>query len=370
MGKKCLMMIHTRFQLLAAFHIKRKMLDPGVDVDILLIGNQLGYPYAVRLKDFFDRVYIAERDYYSQREQIKYYNRPSKALCKFGIEKPEKYTDVFFYNPGWIYYYLKKFELKSGKNYSWHILLDGNAGYLFSLNSDFFIFHEYGNSVLQRAMCFFDRKMWNRRLFLELDEYLWSSNMKVCSCEHKLVEVPRIDIYDKNEIGELNYIFNYMPCHDFDNAELIYLDGAFGYGYDEYLEYWLNNAVCVFGKKMIVVPHPSTDSKYYEKYITRTTFTHNQYPWELICINQNLKEKILIGPFTGALTNPMLISNICLDTYSFYSGIKCSVNKWEFYSERYRQLMKKVSLEYPSYHCVETMDELRELNSIAGGKNK
>ena len=106
---KYLFIVRTGFQLLQAFHIRRKMITEE-KADIILASDRFSDEYRSRLEKYFDKSYYLGNVFPKGIEKYKYFFSPKKALEDRGILSLDDYTDVFFYNPGWVFYYIRKYD--------------------------------------------------------------------------------------------------------------------------------------------------------------------------------------------------------------------------------------------------------------------
>lgn len=359
---KYLIIVNSRFQLMEAIHIRREMLEPSCTTTLILVGNQFDHGYVKRLRGSFDSVYIVDEDYFTRKERVCFFFYPAKALLKLGISSLELFTDIFFYNPTRLVYYIRKHELNSGTNYVWHVLQDGLSSYILSPDKEYYESLLYGNTVGQKVIKYVDKIIWGFSWVVH-DEYMWSRRFKMCSCSHPIIEIPPIHLSDEH-ISEINNIFDYHPiCIE---SKYIYLDVGYGYTYDSYANQCLKQAVDCLGNSMTVIPHPSVDTKQYDFINGKSIIGKNMYPWELVCVNNDLKDKIVIGSFSGALINPILIADATFDVYVILGNMQSDQSDKRSsykYTERYIALMNEMATTYSNYHIV------KDFYSICGGKN-
>ena len=350
-----LMIIGTRFQLLEAIQIKKNFYNHDV-VDVILNSKQFDYRYEKTIKPYFRNVYRIEDDYFPRKERMFYYVLPQLALLKIGISRPYEYTDVFFWNPGHTYYYVRRYEILKKIQYQWHILQDAQGNYV--VNEGYGIFGNYENNLIGKVTRYLDNKVFNVDSPKIIDEYLWKPELKLVASKHTVIEVPSIDCTDKKYVRELNEVFGYEKKEICD--EYVFLDTSHGYLDDEYSM----NIIEDLGKriaprKITVIPHPGQDISVYDNVKQYINIFENNVPWEIRCMNGEVQNKIIIGCISSALYFPYVLFGDTCEVYTFATGMnyeKCIIPKNIFDSMII--LLNRVEKYNRHFHIVKDVDEI------------
>lgn len=202
-----------------------------------------------------------------------------------------KYTDVYFSTPDVIIQIGLKKIYENNKNVKVHLFEDGAGIYLgFS-------------QILTKSKKFFNKIMRQENIIDRYDDLYVFAPSIMRHKEVPLLKIPQFNKEDSDYVQILNYIFG------FSSEELNYKIIFFEQPYDFISGF--NNKMIDIAKEIlkndyIVKLHPRSDTK---DYVFFNCYNNNSTPWEIICINSKIEDKILITFFsTSVLTNKIFIN--------------------------------------------------------------
>ncbi len=363
MNHKIIMIVCSRFQLLEAFHLRRKKFSCD-NVSVVLYSGQFDPSYCERLKGFFSDVYYIDDSFFTKRKKCVCFFLPGRVLREVGIDSPRSYTDIFFYNPGWLFYTFRKFQACRGINYHWHIIQDAQSNYVIENDNDYGRFIGYNHSIIHRIMKLIDCSFFNIDLKGEFDdEYLWCPELKIIKCDHRIHKIERIDVTEDGYLDEINYIFAFSLKDHIIKDDYIYIDTSYGF-FDDLLtaRIILDLTAKIKNQSIGFLLHPGGKKEDYIEVDNCVHFIYNTVPWELLCLNGLARDKIIIGTLTSALFLPLIISNSEIPVvYSF-------INKIDLRNVKIQGCIEVVEQSRVLYERVEKIDRrfrrVQDINDI------
>lgn len=359
--KRVLMLVCTQIQLMLVLQIRSKMLQ-NKEVDVILISKKLEAIYANQLLEaIFDKVYYVDDKKLKKWEMIIAFFNPGYAIKKYVSIQQEAYSDIFFWNPNWIYYYLYKYQYISNNFYKWHLISDACGSYVAETPE---IRAMYPPRGLGQLLNFIDVKIWKYGKIEEqkYDIYLWNPEYLVYKPVHKVIAVPCIDIKEKDYILSLNRIFNYehLPVEE----DIIFLDTASDGAYDEsVLVRIIDEVAQIAGDRRIAIKkHPRDTIEKYGLLRKNVRVIENNFAWELFCLNEGTGAKTIIGYLGSTLVLPYILFGLKQKVYVLNDIIPTS-DLYPQISQRYDLLLKRIENENDKFKLIYSLDELKsELN--------
>lgn len=349
-----LVMVLSQAQLMLAVQMKLKNLC-SESVDLILASSRLYEIYKNRkLEKIFNHVYYTEDRKLSKIDLLIAFFSPFHGIRQYVKLDPDQYEDIFFWNPTWLYYYLHKYSVKRKRNYRWHIISDAAssfiaetpeikpryklfiAGYLLNLIDK--IFFRYGEILDQK-----------------FDIYTWQPRFVMYETKHELVEVPSIDCTDKDFVNFLNSLFNYT--HKDIKEKIIFLDKARDDIYDNKdILRIIKNIVNVVGSNNIIIKkHPREKKELYDELGNGVKIINDNFPWELYCLNEERRDRVIIGYYSSSLVLPYIIFGCTTKTYSIAALITKHVQEIDQY---YNKLFYDMADKTKCFYEVNSMDSL------------
>ena len=142
----------------------------------------------------------------------------------------------------------------------------------------------------------------------QLDKvYLYEPDLSTVKQDAPVEQLKKIDISNVRLKEKLNFIFNYSPEHDeFKEKKIIIMEqGKLKVDFDKEA-FWAEVFKCINKDISIVKPHPrQKDSTL--KHLGAEICKNTTLPWEIICLNNNLSDKVQITIFSQACISPKLI---------------------------------------------------------------
>lgn len=316
-NKRLLFVSGITIQLMYAIQIKNTMFN-SVDADIVLLSNKEEAKVDLEaLRLVFNRVYfnrVNSAPLY--KDAYRYCIHPEQAIdemyCR-GLEVAS-YTDIFFWGDSWLYYFLYKYYSLNNIDVSWHLYPEGLSAYTDKYEEK--SMRIYGrNIIIQSFIKMYDRLRagyGNKNINDILDIYLINASWMHCDVPYKVVDVPLINIADKDNIYLLNRIFGYVPNKKDDIILLVdnaihgererYYDVSF---MDKlFLDIAHNNTPKVYIKRK-----HGTDIEQYSNLLRKeVVIMEENYPLELVVINQDIdKNSVVVGFPSSAVILPYII---------------------------------------------------------------
>lgn len=355
--KKCLMIICSKAQLLQGFHIRQSMLKECY-VDIVLFGEvQFDKGYVERLQKFYNHAWFVENNYCTQKEYIKYYLSPRKALKNLIDEKFEPdYTDVFCWDPGWCWYWLVRNERKERLKYKWHLIQDANGNYFIS--SIAFNHQHNPRNIVEKVIDYIESKVLNLFPMVYDDEYIWKPYLRIVSYNHNIVEVPSINANDVEMVASLNYIFDYNPEKDEVTRDKYLFIDTVPESFYEYTCRIIIELYKITGEKISLFIHPRANPKEYEDLSEYVNLMECRVPWEIYYLNRMTNNRVILGVYTSALNMGWITSDDETDIYSFVSVIDVCDFQEDYTIPLCLPFYEKVASYDDHFHILNKIEEL------------
>lgn len=329
-------------------------------------------------RELFDGVYKCKPNVAPlRRDAINCFLNPQYAIRKYYVDVDVKlYTDIFFWIPSWLHYFLYKFSCYSGHKYHWHLYPEGAGAYLYVYPS--VGVKRYGYKWIANIIEKIDEMHYR---YLEKstdiieDVYLINSESAVTDETIKKINIPPFDIEDKEYIGLINRIVRYEEV-SLEN-KIIFLDGSLDRVRADYYNVDIIDDLLVtiskkIGKDNLILKrkHHVGKEQYSSKVKNAVTF-YNQpdMPWELVCLNDGIKNCVLLSVPSSVLVLPYIFCNYSKPTYMLGNNMaKYSLNE-EWYS-RAESFYKRVTHDDMNYNVLNSIDELKNSYDYICGTNK
>lgn len=357
--KHALMLVCSQAQLLLAMQIRRYMLA-DCKVDIILSTEKMRHIYDNKsLESMFEQVYFVEEKGLKCYEKIFAFFNPAYGIKKYANIFIQKYSDVFFWNTGWILYYLFKYFVLSPQKWNWHLISDASGSYVVELPE---FYKMYGSTFVEKILNWIDFHLYKYGNLSKwgYDIYLSSSRFVMYQTKANLVEVPIFDIKDKEYIAYVNKVFEYK--HEPIQEEIIFLDTACDGYYDERVLLKVLNdlANCVGEKKIAIKMHPRDSVEKYRELETSMTVIGKNMAWELFCINGGIKDKIVIGYIGSTIVLPYAFLGLKQKVFILEGVIKYN-ELYKDFEKRHELLHRAIAKENPLFKIVSSVEEIKEL---------
>lgn len=309
--KKCLFLACTQFQLLCALQIKHTLLSE-VPCDMILLNTEANLD-GIR-KIFNKVVWCRWNEAPLPKDAIRCFFDPLFALEHFYLDSMDldfdNYTDLFYYGPCWVYYFIYKYYLISGHDYNGHYYPEGDAAYLGILDNP--PAKWYGNIVVAKIIKTIDYYYYGygkENLKKAKDIYLFSPHYLLRDPILPVVEIPLFSIDDKNFISIINEVFNYRHINL--SGKVIYIDGCWDGSREDFYDVKHADSVLIklgdfFGKDCFWLKrhHSATMNMYSEQLKQHISIFEENFPWEIAFINGDVKNCCILGWESSAITNP------------------------------------------------------------------
>lgn len=304
--KRNVIIVGTLFNLLQAVHIKYSMYKDAV-FDIVLISTQEKIESIYKtgvLNNIFDRVYYINLNEYNEKKMLALSVVFPNYVVKKMLKKREipKWDDIFFWNPEYfLYSYLWMCEKKKW-NYMLHMYGDAIAGYIKDCPCQYGLFKnsKINTYVMHRyGFYFMGQKGY--------DIYLFKPEYICYETKRKLVEIPLINTNDSIFIALINKIFHYEAAKCYIKEKYIFFDDVWGEldSEEDRKELITSIRKCVGKENFIVKPHPRGSRACYVD--LGVTLFEEIIPWEVVCINNNIQDKVFITTVSSAAIMPIFL---------------------------------------------------------------
>lgn len=299
--RKIVFFCSTQYQIIVSLQIKNSFYKE-VDSDIYILDHFKNSDNVVRevekLSIFSLVKHVKSMEFshsfsnnrlFRYLQKIKYF-LSYKSLTKVFFEiTTEEYSDIYLSFPDLIVQlgFIKLYN--NNKNIKIHLFEDGAGGYMslirtISKTKKFFNYITGFGRVLDR----YDD------LYVFKPELMYETNIPI-------IKIPPIDIQNKDLKSTLNQTFSFK--NEFIKEKIIFLDQPF-FNIPGINEKNIEIAGKVLVNDYIVKLHPSSLENSYKNL---NTFYNNSIPWEIICLNSDIEDKIIISFFsTAAISNKIL----------------------------------------------------------------
>lgn len=139
--------------------------------------------------------------------------------------------------------------------------------------------------------------------------YMYEPGLSAVEQDAPVEQLKKIDILDSRMREKLNYIFDYDSEKDeFKGKKVIIMEQSkLKVDFDKEV-FWSNVFECIGKEHSIIKPHPRQVNSTIGNFGIDVC-KNNTIPWEIVCLNNDLSEKVQITIFSQACVSPKLIFN-------------------------------------------------------------
>lgn len=262
------------------------------------------------------------------------------------IEFP--YDQIYYAYPGLFRLLLSKYMIKRNKDMVISLFEDGFGGY----NHDFF---KINRSTSAKRMLFGLNKVFKR-----IKEHLvYNPDMFIGKKQVPVRKIPYMDYSNSEFIKSINEVFSYKK----EKSDYKYIILEQPSDNSQVMEVVLSNIIhkIVFKDKdtnVVVKLHPRSQSTLYDDFNIIKTIT----PWEVICGNIEVENKILISNNSTACLTPKYIYN--KEPYIIFI---CEIDELKTalsYQQDFRNKINKFIQTYNEPNKIFIPKSIEELNKI------
>ena len=183
--------------------------------------------------------------------------------------------------------------------------------------------------------------------------YLFNPNLfNWSSYDFPLIEMKKINIYDKYFVSACNKIFGYTDQDKYTTQYIFLEESYFADGFS------INDCEIVekisekVGKENVFVKiHPRNPINRFQSLGYKTN-KNTSIPWEVIAMNQRIDDKTILTICSSGALNLLLIFGMKIKIYSIYNLIKEKQDCRLFISNEYWSFIQKVFEENSEYIVV------------------
>lgn len=327
-------------------------------------------------REIFDHVFKCKRYGAPPKiEALRCFFNPKYAIKTFYADiELDLYTDIIFFGPEYIHYFLYKYSCYKKKHYHWHLIPEGAGVYLidkYSAGEP----PKYGHQPVAKMISLLDNRWWKYTKMTSLlveDAFLIQAKYALGSNNFSYVDVPIIDRTDKVFVGKLNNMFCYKP-EDIAN-KIIILDGGLsgsrkdGTSNIEMIDAVISRIGNLYGSQNVLLKrkHGISINEYGEDVRHSVTFYEDEnMPWELVCLNENIKECVVVGVMSSAIILPFIMCGFEQPTYVFTDEFQNAEYDEDFYSPA-KQFIKEVTSDMKCFNEIKNEDVLQAYISDFG----
>lgn len=297
----------TPYQVINAIQIKENICcDENVDIYILnhFNNSQVVYEALKDLKIFDNVIFLEIKDFTLSFENKKFFTLIRKIyvylryrnIVKEFTKNDNIYSNIYFSYPDFIIKLATMNYKKQNNKLKIYMFEDGTYAYNHANRKNTFI-----KIILNRLFGFGDCTE-NYDAFL-----VYNKKLNLLKAKNNVIEIPSIDLANYSLIEKYNKIFNYNSNNKI-NEKYIFFDSPdpveeINRKAKEVLEVI---AESVQKRNIMVKIHPRYSNEMYKEF---SVYTDSSVPWEVICMNNNIENKILISTFSTACFSPKLIFN-------------------------------------------------------------
>ena len=214
------------------------------------------------------------------------------------------YTDVFFWNPNAMLYFLYM-HLHKRDDFKLHLYTDGMAQYIQpglsekNINASI----PFYNNVEKRLWQLLYGKLGIKNSIL--DYYMYAPEHTVLDQGLPLVGIPPIQKHNAELVDLYNKVFEYDSSKIISEKIILIDQLPIRMHYVEEHEKMLDVLQENFADDTIVKPHPRLEKDYYEKWNLK--ILRDNFSFDLYCLNNDLSDKIFITHSSGAVFFPYIL---------------------------------------------------------------
>lgn len=191
--------------------------------------------------------------------------------------------------------------------------------------------------------------------------YLFDIDLYSGTFKDRLERIPNINKENNNYKEKINYIFNYYNHDIYKKAKFIYFDQCFSldniFSINE--KHIVKDIITIFrnlkiDNNLIIKLHPRDHVEKYKE-LNFSNVNNSSFPWELICLNENVGERIFISVNSSAVFSPSILfgnHNVVILLYKLYN----------FKNENFEFFIKNlISKNKITVYIPETLEELSNI---------
>ncbi len=311
MMKRALAIVCGGNQLLFAAQVKHTLYEK-IPMDMAYLDIDISEDAASQL---FDGVYKIRSNVAPPKSKaLRCFIFPRYAIKTYYADiDSERYTDIFFWGPTWLYYFLYKYSVYRRHKYSWHLLPEGAGAYLISYPA--IPLKSYGYKLTDRLFQILDRNVFGySKANMELveDVYLIHPECSITDEVIDKVNIPEFDLNERDYINILNSVLKYD--HTEIKDKLIIIDGGLNRSRTAFYDASkMDEMICrigqMAGKENVLLKRKhGVGVDQYDPLVlgSVTMYEKEDMPWELVCINGDIKNCMIISVPTSAIVLPYI----------------------------------------------------------------
>lgn len=242
--------------------------------------------------------------------------------------------------------------LTNNSNLNIHLLEDGIETYIASTVTK----DQKIKIWIDKIIKLFGRRYFNYNLVHSIN--LFEPGLYIGNLVKKVCRLPSIDWNDENLKTILNSIFLYKKNDLYHNTDFIYFEQCFSRAtnnkIDEkmFLKTILNY---IPHSRLLIKLHPLDDINKYQENNIQNIVCEN-FPWEIIYFNENLRDKILITVHSTAVFSTKILFNQEHNIIFLYKIFDIQVEEYGQLIGRLKEIYTQKKIYEPS-----TLDELKQI---------
>lgn len=321
-------------------------------------------------REVFDGVYRCKsNDQPRKIDAIKCFFYPQYAIKKYYADIDlDNYTDILFWHPDYLHYFIYKYSCYSKRKYNWHLLPEGLGVYVI----DKYAIHtnvKYGFFPISAIIQAIDKSVWGYPINAEecvKSAYYIDSEYATSKDGFDVAEIPKFDSSDRAYLNRINRIFKYKrkPI----DHKVLFLDGGMlGSRSELYDSDKVDNLLITLGSRLgrdnvILKRKHGIGMEQYSDAIKKSVsvYYNEDIPWELMCLNGDIDNCIIISIPSSAIILPYLFCGYTQNTYM----INGELIGWKFDKKLGNLLCRtyeKIVNNSIYYRIVEKEEDIEEL---------
>lgn len=174
--------------------------------------------------------------------------------------------------------------------------------------------------------------------------------------QDKICKLPLLDAHNSSYMNMLNILFDYKHCKDSYDKKYIFFEESYYAEGEEVPDVEIVDRIAgkVGKENMMVKVHPRNPINRFKELGYKTN-EDSFIPWELIVLNQDMRDKVFITIASGAAINPFLYMGLPIISYSL---LKCLEHRPGIMSTSVGDIMAQAYAAYPDVLIApKTIDE-------------
>jgi Alpha-2,8-polysialyltransferase (POLYST) len=300
----------TPYHVIVSVHMARNLYTN--DRNEIFISNHFGDSIKIyknlKKSDLFHNVYyVTDKELSYDKSFLKIskikgflFNEKKSILSE---EIDFNYDKLFLFTHSFFSILITNLVKKNNKNAQISMVEEGIMTYLLGTNN---LKDKIKNYIDIICKFFLNKRFLNPKMVNYI--YLFEPKLYSGNFNYKLRKIPKIPL-DSNFCSKLNEIFNYSAQSNFKTAKFIFFDQSFGIDknkqiderkvIEELLNFLINDEV-------LIKLHPR-DSKDKYQDLNLKNVNNSNYPWEIICYNEEIKNRVLIAVNSSAVFTPQIL---------------------------------------------------------------